>query len=343
MNNDVKDPSSGNDPKSKALLLFAMIAVVAAFTAFSANAAMYFPMIVSAAAIAFTADVLKSPLFVLVAAVAAFGTSYLVARDLSVAVQNALTPLIIGTFCVLCRRKKLGLYKSSLVLGGAVFALSASFLAIYILRVYGSLIDGAKTAFSGVYENTVAQIKNYLSAAGEAGVTVAENEIRELTSLTATLLPGLAAAALQLSGVAVYLITKLYYRLFGQKTAGVKGEYGIPESAVIFFAFSVLLSLVFSLFKGLKVAHLTALNLCITLAVPTLLDGGRRIVSRFRNPPKAALPDGTVVSRPPIFLIALLALSLFLSVVGPIVILAVYSVTGTVRDIAARSSEKKED
>ena len=342
MNDNLKDPSSGNNTKSRILLIFASIAVILSFASFSAQAALYFPLTVCAAATAFIIDILKSPLFALVAAASAFGVAFLVAKDVPSAVQCAVVPLLVGALFVLCRRKKFGLFKSSIILGSAAFALSAALAAFYIVKTYGSLLDGAKTLFSGMYENAIAQMKNYLSS-GNTAVTIAENELRELFSLIATLLPGIAAALLQITGAAAYFITKLYYRIFGRRIERIPGEYRVPEGAIIFFTFSLILSLILSLIKGLKVAHLAAVNLCIALSVATLMDGGRRVASKFRNPPKAVLPDGREVKRPPVFLIAILAISLLFSFIAPFAILAIYSVSGTIKDIVARSAKKKED
>ena len=342
MNDNINGSSYGENPKSKALLLFASIAVVMSFAAFSANASLYFPLTVCAAATAFVFDILKNPLFGFIAAASAFGVSYLVSKDLSCAVECAAASLLLGALLAVCRRKSLGLFKSSLILGAATFALSAGLTAIYVVRAYGDLIGGAKTAFNDLYESAVTQMKTYLTA-GAADVTVAENELREIFSLLATLLPGLAAALLQLTGAATYFISKLYYRIFGQRIQRFEGEYRVPESAVIFFAFSVLIALILSLIKSLRVAYLAALNLCIALAVPALIDGGRRVVSRFRNPTTVVLPDGTVAKRPPVFLICVLTFSLIFSFVAPLAVLAFYSVIGTLKDIIVRSAKKKEE
>ena len=342
MYDNPRAPSSGNNTKSRILLILASIAVLLSFPSFSAEAELYFPLLVCAAATAFIIDILKSPLFALAASAASFGIAYLISKDVTFAIQCAVVPLIVGALFVLCRRKSLGLFKSSIILGAAAFALSAAFAAFYIVKTYGDLIAGAKTLFSGMYENMTAQMKNYLSS-GNAAVTIAENELREMISLIATLLPGIAAALLQITGAATYILSKLYYRIFGNRLSRITGEYKVPESAIIFFTFSLILSLILSLIKDLRVAHLAAVNLCIALFVPTLIDGGRRVASKFRNPPKAILPDGREVKRPPIFLIALLAISLFFSFIAPFAILAIYSIAGTVKDIVARSVKKKEE
>jgi len=317
-----------------------MLAVIAAAAAISTQTSAYFTLIAASAAAAYVYDFLGRPLLAALGAALAFGVSFIIKRDVLTAAHAAAVITVVGLLFVLCRKKSFGLFKSSIILGSAFALVSLAAAAIRLQSVYGNVIEGAKTAASYVYQNALERMKEYAGAENGA-LSLSDNQIEEYMSFLATLLPGIAAAVVQLSGAFAYFIMKAIYRLSGAGKNKPKGEYDIPASPVVYFAFSVLLTLVFSLIKQLEFARLAALNLCIALAIPTLVSGIVRLVRKMKDPPTVTAPDGTAVRRPPVLLLSFIVLSAIFNIAMPVLILLIYSVTGTLKDLL--SERKKQE
>jgi len=341
MNGNIKDPSVNGEGAKSVVVCIALVAVAAVSSAVSALSSLFFTLVIAAAASAYLADVCRSPVFAAFAAACSFLLPYVIANSVLTGAVSLAIVVLFGALFILCRRLSLGFFKSSLILGAALLLITAGVMAISLKEQFGSVIEGAKLAAKEFYGSALENFRNYLSSNGGT-ISISDNQLEELLSLAVTMLPGIIAAAFELFGAAVYMIFKLFYRILGTKAGRVEGEYKIPVSAIIFFAFSFLLSMIFSVAEALMIPRLAAVNICIALAPPTLLDGAARLTARIKNPASVTLPDGSSLKRPPIFLIAAIVLSAFMSLLFPIVILLVYSVVGTIKDLIKNKADNND-
>ncbi len=339
MNGNVNGSPAGERKQSVIPASFAMVGITVLFSVISALPFLYFSFIVSSAALSYLCGVLKKPLFAPLAVALSFGAVYLISKDLLGAAQIASAVTVTAVIIIICFRFRPGLFKSSALLGAGAAAATGIFLALQLKAQYGSVAGGAEQIGRAFYESFSAQMSSYFANMSGGEFTVAENDVKELLSFAATLLPGVVAVLFQLIGAGVYYAAKLFYKIFRKKVEKSPNEYRIPESVVIFFAFSFILFLIFSPFESMRVAQLAALNLCIALSVPTLFDGVKRFVYKMKHPPEVALPDGRVVKRRPFLTLFAVGASAMLYPVFPVFIFIAYSVAGTVKEIIRSRKE----
>jgi|GEM_PF-2443941 len=341
MNGNINDPSINNEKSKGVGICIAMLVIVAAFSAISVLSSMLVTLVVASAAAAYLTDICGKPAFSAVSIAIAFGVSFLLTGSAASGGENSAIILMFGAFFILCKKREIGFFKSSVILGAALAVTTAAVIAVSLKLQYGNIIEGAKQAASAMYSTLLSNLRESVAASGGV-IAIPDNQLEELLSITATMLPGILAVTFELSGAAIYMIFKLFYRIFGKRFGKSSGEYRIPQSAVIFFAFSFILSMIFSIFEPLTIPRLAAINICLALAVPTFFDGAARLIRRIKNPPEITMPDGSKMKRSPVFLIAGLVLSAFLSLIFPIAILLAASVIGTVKDIILSSKKKDE-
>ena len=318
------------------------VAVAAGACTLAAKSALLFVALIAAAATSYLAEARKNyPLVALTAVISAAG-AYLVSGSIITAAVNVASIAIVSAVMILCKRLDAGFFRASVALGIVTAVITAGALAISIASVYGNVVSGAKQMASEIYHTVFENLK-LIADNGDGTLLIAENELEALLSTAVTLLPGIAAFIFQVTGGISYMIFKTVYKIFGLRAGRREGEYNVPRSAIIFFAFSVVLALVFSMIKSLEVAYLAALNICIALSAPTFFDGVSRIVNGFRHPKIIVMPDGSTMKRLPVFIIAALVLSLLFSILFTGIILLGYSVAGTLKDMVTEASKRKDE
>ena len=287
---------------------------------------------ISCAAASYLIDKMKSPFTAVASCAVSFGLVWLITNDVSAGAVSASSVFVIGLLFALCKRSRAGFFRTSLVIGTAILAATAISVIIYLQTKYSDVIGGAKEEAALIYNNVIDALNAQIEAYGATPVIPA-NVLEEVLSFLARISPGIIAASFEVAGAAAFLVVKLFYRVASKRPDSYKGEYAVPPTAVIFFAASVLLTMIFSLFSSLEIAEIASINMCLALGVPTLFDGAMRLVDRIKNPPTVTLPDGREVKRPATLLIVALAVSFFVSFIVPVFFIAFYSVTGTVKDL----------
>ena len=314
-----------------------MSLILAAIPALTGAASLTLPLIICAALAALVADMPGGLPFALGGALLGGLAGYFTGGA-EYAIECVATSVLIGAVILLCKRRRAGLFVTMLAVGGAHLLLTAAILAVSLRIEYGSVIEGARTTAREVYTTVSGMIRD-LSRDGDT-YRLSDADVGSLMSALTTMLPGALLAAWQAIGAAVYFLIKLIRSATGDRET-VPNEYKIPDTPIVFFAVSLVISLVLSPFEGAAIVRIAAVDIALALAVPTTINGIVIIVGKIRHPQTVTLPDGTTARRFPVFTIALTAISFFINPFMPFLIAAVYSAASTIAT-AIRNSRKKD-
>ncbi|MBQ7715810.1 MAG: DUF2232 domain-containing protein [Clostridia bacterium] len=331
--------AAGSAEKQNNLKLAVFMAFLScAMCAVSAFSGFAFTSFLAAAALSFILLRTNCPIAALISAAVSFGVCYLITSSPITASQIVLYAAT-GAVFALFKKKKVGFFKTFAALGLCFALITAFFAALSIRANYGEIVAGAKEIYNNYYNATFEYIKSAISV--DDTVLLTDNEIRDVLSLATSILPGIAAAFAELIGAALYAICKVFVNVVSPNSERrYPGEYAIPRWAVVFFTVSFILSLIFSAISKLNPAHVTAMNLAVVLCVPVLFDGAFRLARKLKAAASFRINSGG--SRPKTgFILAALVISAFFSIVFPFIILIVYSVAGTVKDIIKSGAAKK--
>ena len=319
--------------------LFVIMSLISvALCAMSGKVSLAFPLVICAALCAHLFERPGGLPFALGAALLGGAAGYLTGGALFSAESVAFTVLP-GAVILACRRRRAGLFTTSVAVGGAHLLLTAAFLALSLYLQYGDAAAGARTVFREIYASAGEMIKNMFRE-GDT-YRISDADVSSLLSTITTMLPGIILAAWQVIGGAVYFIMKLLCSLAGGKTSA-EDEYRIPDSPIIFFAVSLLISLILTPFEGAQVARIAAIDICIALSVPSAFCGIAAIVCKIKHPQTVTLPDGTVVRRFPFLPIAVMVASAFINPFMPFGVAAVYGSALTLKNAVKKSINKKD-
>ena len=250
-----------------------------------------------------------------------------------------MTLIVIAALFIVCRRVNPGFFKSSVIIGAGCAVTIAAAFAVSLSVGSGTFTENL-AAFKASFEETVRNGVTRIAQSSDGIMTMSQNDLDLAIATMITLIPGAAAAFCQVAGAFAYSIFKLLTKIFGGKIGRKEGEFHVPPSCMLFFALSVVLSMIFSLFKSLEVAELAAVNLAIALAPATLFNGAYKIVYKVRHPLIVVLPDGTKMRRAPVFLIGSIFLSALISFLFPVFIIILYSIFSTVKELIINSRKQ---
>ena len=317
--------------------LVVLTLILASLPALSGVAALAFPLVICATLAAFIADQPGGLPFALGGALLGGAAGYFTGGA-AYAAECVVTTVLIGAVILFCKRRRAGLFVTMLAVGAAHLLLTAAVLAVSLRINYGSVIEGAKTTARDFYATASDMIRE-LSRDGDT-YRLSDADVGTLMSTLTTMLPGAVIAAWQTIGAGVYFLMKLIRSATGDRKA-VRDEYRIPDTPVIFFAVSLVISLVLSPFEGAAIVRIAAVDIALALFVPTVINGIVIIVGKIRHPETVTLPDGTEARRFPVLPITAMVISVFINPFMPFLVAAIYSAASTVRK-TIRNSRKKD-
>ena len=283
----------------------AMIALAAFSAALSTGIGMLLPLMISCAAFSYLAYGAKSPIGASLCAVLSFALVFIFTRDFMTASRKTLIIILAGVLIVYLKRRGAGTFASSLALGGVFAATAAVFFLIGIYREYGSIAGGATKYFTEMYASVKARILE-LSASGGGSYMISESAIDDAVSAFTSMIPGIAALMIQLIGAEAYLVYRVFYRIAEGAPDASRETKAIPRAVPVFLAVSFIVSLVFSISEKTELLYISAVNMVISLALPTMFDGIRRLIRRIRRPGVIETPTGPLRRRPPLLFIILI-------------------------------------
>ena len=320
----------------KAPLLAVLSFIVVALGAAAGKTSLSFPLLICAVLCAYIANRPAGLPFALGAATLSGVAGYFTGGALF-AVKCVVTIAVLGAVIFICRRRGAGLFITSVAAGGAHLLMTAAFFAVSLYVEYKDVAVGARTVMREFYAAAGDMIRNMYRDGNT--YKISDEDVNALLSAITTMLPGIILAAWQAMGAALYFLMKLICRLTGD-TADVKDEYRVPETPVIFFAVSLVISLILSPFEGAKVARIAAVDICIALSVSSAICGIVAIVRKIKHPETVSLPDGTVVRRFPFLPVAAMVISVFINPFMPFGVAAIYGSALTVKNAVKRSINK---